>query len=82
MERDGGNFRCLGAEIWRLVTGNTGNLLFPLKKTLGCGLRPFVRNVAQGTIFRSLAPFVAVDVLRVALLVAVPGLVLFLPSQM
>lgn len=43
---------------------------------------PFVRNVAQGTIFRSLAPFVAVDVLRVALLVAVPGLVLFLPSQM
>lgn len=82
MERDGGNFRCLGAEIWRLVTGNTGNLLFPLKKRLDAGCAVRQERGARGTIFRSLAPFVAVDVLRVALLVAVPGLVLFLPSQM
>ncbi|MBE3639934.1 TRAP transporter large permease [Mangrovicoccus algicola] len=41
-------------------------------------LRSVVPDVRLGTIFRGLVPFVAMDVLRVALLTLVPGLVLFL----
>ncbi|KAB2540592.1 C4-dicarboxylate ABC transporter permease [Salipiger aestuarii] len=41
-------------------------------------LRSVVRDVPLGTIFRGLGPFVAMDILRVALLTAVPGLVLVL----
>ena len=41
-------------------------------------LRSVVPDVKLGTIFRGLAPFVAMDVLRVALLTAVPGLVFLL----
>jgi len=37
-----------------------------------------VPDVRLGTIFGGLAPFVAMDVLRVALLTAFPGLVLLL----
>ncbi|WP_108258963.1 TRAP transporter large permease [Mangrovicoccus ximenensis] len=45
-------------------------------------LRSVVKDVDLRTIFRGLGPFVAMDVLRVALLLAVPGIVLLLPSQM
>ncbi|WP_138468630.1 TRAP transporter large permease [Poseidonocella sp. HB161398] len=45
-------------------------------------LRSVVKDVELKTIFRGLGPFVAMDVLRVALLIAVPGIVLLLPSQM
>ena len=41
-------------------------------------LRSVVPDVPLGTIFRGLGPFVAMDVLRVALLTAFPGLVLLL----
>ena len=41
-------------------------------------LRSVVKDVPLGTIFRGLAPFVAMDVLRVALLTAFPGIVLLL----
>ncbi|MBY5973664.1 TRAP transporter large permease [Pseudooceanicola marinus] len=41
-------------------------------------LRSVVPDVKLGTIFRGLFPFVAMDVVRVALLTAVPGLVLLL----
>ena len=45
-------------------------------------LRSVVRDVPLGTIFRGLVPFVAMDVVRIALLIAVPGIALLLPSQM
>ncbi|WP_428925711.1 TRAP transporter large permease [Marinibacterium sp. SX1] len=41
-------------------------------------LRSVVPDVRLGTIFRGLGPFVAMDVVRVGLLTAVPGLVLLL----
>ncbi|GGG77034.1 C4-dicarboxylate ABC transporter permease [Salipiger pallidus] len=41
-------------------------------------LRSVVKDVPLGTIFRGLVPFVAMDVLRVALLTAFPGIVLLL----
>ena len=41
-------------------------------------LRSVVPDVRLGTIFRGLGPFVAMDVVRVALLTAMPGLVLLL----
>jgi len=51
------------------------------------GLNVYVLNAALpdvplGRIFRGVGPFVAADVVRLALLVAVPSLVLFLPSMM
>lgn len=51
------------------------------------GMNAFIlHNVAKDvelkTIFRGLVPFVAVDVIRVAILVLFPAIVLFLPSQM
>jgi C4-dicarboxylate transporter, DctM subunit len=51
------------------------------------GLNVFVLNatlpdIAIGTIFRGVAPFIAADILRLALLVSVPGITLFLPSLM
>ena len=51
------------------------------------GMNVFVINsiasrVSLPTIFRGVLPFVAVDVLRLALLIAFPALVLFLPSGM
>ncbi|WP_299818907.1 TRAP transporter large permease [uncultured Jannaschia sp.] len=45
-------------------------------------LRSVVRDVPLGTIFRGLVLFVAMDVLRVALLIWVPGIALWLPAQM
>jgi C4-dicarboxylate transporter DctM subunit len=51
------------------------------------GMNVFVLNVvlpdvSLHAIFRGLVPFIAVDVLRLALLIAVPGLILLLPSMM
>ncbi|MEL6476833.1 MAG: TRAP transporter large permease [Pseudomonadota bacterium] len=49
------------------------------------GLNVFViasldRSVAMGEIFRGVLPFFAIELLRVALILAVPGLVLWLPG--
>ncbi|WP_240453858.1 TRAP transporter large permease [Chachezhania antarctica] len=45
-------------------------------------LRSVNRDVELWTIFRGLGAFVAMDVVRIILLIAFPGIVLFLPSQM
>ncbi|MDY6859776.1 MAG: TRAP transporter large permease [Pseudomonadota bacterium] len=45
-------------------------------------LRSVVPDVALKTIFRGLLPFVAMDIIRVALLLIFPVLVLFIPSHM
>ncbi|WP_425074792.1 TRAP transporter large permease [Sagittula sp. S175] len=45
-------------------------------------LKSVVGDVAIGTIFRGLWAFLLVDVLRIALILAFPGLVLFLPRLM
>jgi tripartite ATP-independent transporter DctM subunit len=45
-------------------------------------LRGVVGDVSTGTIFRGVTPFWVADILRLALLVALPGLVLFLPNSM
>lgn len=45
-------------------------------------VRTVARGVELGTIFKGLVPFVAMDLVRVALIVAIPGLALFLPSSM
>jgi tripartite ATP-independent transporter DctM subunit len=51
------------------------------------GLNVFVisnlfRDVGTGQVFRGVAPFVVADLLRISLLVLVPGIVLFLPNLM
>ncbi|RMF36238.1 MAG: TRAP transporter large permease [Alphaproteobacteria bacterium] len=45
-------------------------------------LRGVVGDVSTGTIFRGVTPFWTVDILRLILLVLIPGLALFLPGQM
>ncbi|WP_372891596.1 TRAP transporter large permease [Rhodosalinus sp.] len=45
-------------------------------------LRGVVGDVSTGTIFRGVTPFWLVDILRLAILLAAPGLVLYLPSMM
>ncbi|MCY1664949.1 TRAP transporter large permease [Rhizobium sp. SL86] len=45
-------------------------------------LRSVVKDVRLATIFSGLVPFVAVDFLRILLLIFVPMLALFIPSQM
>jgi tripartite ATP-independent transporter DctM subunit len=45
-------------------------------------LRSVVKDVKLSTIFSGLVPFVAMDFLRILLLILVPALVLFIPSQM
>lgn len=45
-------------------------------------LRGVVKDVRLSTIFRGLTPFLAVDVLRVVLIVAFPMIVLLIPSMM
>ncbi|MEZ5812547.1 MAG: TRAP transporter large permease [Rhizobiaceae bacterium] len=45
-------------------------------------LRGVVGDVSTGTIFRGVTPFWVVDILRLALLLFVPWLVLFLPNSM
>ncbi|WP_353475822.1 TRAP transporter large permease (plasmid) [Salipiger sp. H15] len=45
-------------------------------------LKSVVRDVRVATIFRGLVPFVLVDILRIAIILAFPGLVLFVPQLM
>ena len=45
-------------------------------------LRGVLNDVKLGTIFRGVTPFVIADLVRLALLVALPGLALLLPSLM
>lgn len=55
-----------------LITPPVGLNVFILKGVVG--------DVTTGTIFRGVTPFWVMDIVRLALLLAVPGLVLFLPS--
>ena len=57
-----------------LITPPVGLNVFVLKGVVG--------DVSTGTIFRGVTPFWIADIFRLILLLAVPGLVLFLPSQM
>jgi len=57
-----------------LITPPVGMNVFVLKSV--------VRDVSTGTIFRGVTPFWGMDILRLLLLLALPGLVLFLPDQM
>ena len=45
-------------------------------------LRSMLPDVSAGTIFRGVTIFIFADIIRVTLLVAAPGIVLFLPDQM
>ena len=57
-----------------LITPPVGLNVFILKGVVG--------DVSTGTIFRGVTPFWIADLFRLALLVAIPAIVLFLPSQM
>lgn len=57
-----------------LITPPVGLNVFVLKAVVG--------DVPTGTIFRGVTPFWLVDILRLILLLALPGLVLFLPGRM
>jgi tripartite ATP-independent transporter DctM subunit len=57
-----------------LITPPVGLNVFVLKGMVG--------DVSTGTIFRGVTPFWMMDILRLALLLAVPGIVLYLPSLM
>ena len=55
-----------------LITPPVGLNLFVLKSTIG--------NISLGTLYRGILPFVAADILRLALLVAFPAIILILPQ--
>ncbi len=57
-----------------LITPPVGLNVFVLKGVVG--------NVSTGTIFRGVTPFWVVDIIRLALLLAIPAIATFLPSQM
>ena len=57
-----------------LITPPVGLNVFVLKGVVG--------NVSTGTIFKGVTPFWIVDIFRLALLLAVPAIATFLPSQM
>lgn len=57
-----------------LITPPVGLNVFVLKAVVG--------DVSTGTIFRGVTPFWMMDILRLALLLAVPALVLYLPLRM
>lgn len=57
-----------------LITPPVGLNVFILKGVVG--------NVSTGTIFKGVTPFWIADIFRLALIVALPILVLFLPNQM
>ena len=57
-----------------LITPPVGLNVFVLKGVVG--------DVSTGTIFRGVTPFWIMDILRLILLLAVPALALYLPSQM
>jgi TRAP-type C4-dicarboxylate transport system permease large subunit len=57
-----------------LITPPVGLNVFVLKGVVG--------DVSTATIFRGVTPFWIVDIIRLALLVLIPSLVLFLPNSM
>jgi len=57
-----------------LITPPVGLNVFVLKGVVG--------DVTTGTIFRGVTPFWIADLFRLALLLAIPAIVLFLPNQM
>ena len=57
-----------------LITPPVGLNVFVLKGVVG--------DVSTGTIFKGVTPFWIVDILRLLILLMLPGLVLFLPGQM
>ena len=57
-----------------LITPPVGLNVFILKGVVG--------DVSTGTIFRGVTPFWIADIFRLALLLAIPALALYLPSQM
>ncbi|MCM2563170.1 TRAP transporter large permease [Lutimaribacter sp. EGI FJ00015] len=57
-----------------LITPPVGLNVFVLKGVVG--------DVSTGTIFKGVTPFWLMDILRLALLLAIPSLVLYLPSLM
>ncbi|MCC2111012.1 MAG: TRAP transporter large permease subunit, partial [Hyphomicrobiales bacterium] len=57
-----------------LITPPVGLNVFVLKAVLP--------DVPTGAVFRGIMPFIVADIFRLALLVLVPGIVLFLPSYM
>ena len=57
-----------------LITPPVGLNVFVLKGVVG--------DVTTGTIFRGVTPFWVVDIIRLALIVLIPSLVLFLPDNM
>ena len=57
-----------------LITPPVGLNVFVLKGVVG--------DVSTGTIFRGVTPFWVMDIIRLALLLAIPALALFLPGQM
>ena len=57
-----------------LITPPVGLNVFVLKGVVG--------DVSTGTIFKGVTPFWVVDIIRLALIVLLPSLVLFLPDQM
>jgi len=68
-----GIFVVVAIEI-SLITPPVGLNVFVLKS--------IVPDVPTGTIFRGVIPFVAMDVVRILLLIAVPALALLIPSTM
>ncbi len=57
-----------------LITPPVGLNVFVLKGVVG--------DISTGTIFRGVTPFWVFDILRLVIILAIPGVVLFLPSQM
>ncbi|MGQ2906322.1 MAG: TRAP transporter large permease [Aliihoeflea sp.] len=55
-----------------LITPPVGLNLFILKSTIG--------NISLGKIYRGIMPFVAADILRLALMIAFPAIILILPQ--
>jgi len=49
---------------------------------MNCFVIAGVTGVPLGTVFRGIGPFFVADIFHVALLVAVPGISLFLPKMM
>ena len=57
-----------------LITPPVGLNVFVLKGVIG--------DVSTATIFKGVTPFWIVDIIRLALLVFIPSIVLFLPNSM
>lgn len=68
-----GIFVVVAIEI-SLITPPVGLNVFVLKAV--------VRDIRTGVIFKGVLPFVAMDIVRIILLILVPGLALWLPSTM